>query len=72
MDIKNIDGLMHEIEADDGKVLILLDGTETSLCYVPIDYPISEITEVIINDTIDNYELIDKPTEEDADNEQII
>ena len=25
-----------------------------------------------INDIIDNYELIDKPTEEDADNEQII
>ena len=37
---------MHEIKADDGKVLILLDGTETSLCYVPIDYPIDEIKEI--------------------------
>ena len=60
MTTKNIDGLMHEITADDGKVLILLDGTETSLCYVPIDYPVDEIKE------------IDEILEEDADNEQII
>ena len=46
MTTKNIDGLMHEIKADDGKVLILLDGTETSLCYVPIDYPVDEIKEI--------------------------
>ena len=60
MTTKNIDGIMHEIKADDGKVLILLDGTETSLCYVPIDYPVDEIKE------------IDEILEEDADNEQII
>ena len=46
MTTKNIDGIMHEITADDGKVLILLDGTETSLCYVPIDYPVDEIKEI--------------------------
>lgn len=37
---------MHEIKAEDGKTLVLLDGTETSLCYVPIDYPVDEIKEI--------------------------